>query len=678
MKCVLIHIVLVFLCFNSFGELNTDSLIQKLPELSGEERAKTLNILSYALANTDSTKCLKYSNEAIAWGSENYNNAVWATALYNKAECYYDFEELDKSLENYVKSLKLFVEMKDSLNIGETLNCIGLIYYLKGDYNAAAEKMCHALEYFQGRNFKGNAAHVYSNLGMIDNLIGENLKAVENYLHAAHLNKEIGEVSSIAVNYNGVGVAYFNLAQYDSSKVYYTKALKLFRKLNNHKREAIALNNIANIYVNTGDSLSVALGYYQQAMSVFESLNDLRSKAFVLEGLGGIYREIGNFDKAIACFNESIQLIKEHHFGFYVQQLNYRDLSLTYERMGRTKDAFSAFKKYSSYKDSLLREERTNQVAELEKKYQTRQKEAEIGRLNASRKLDQLQIKRDEELRSFGFVAILLLMSVILIVSIAYMNKKRTNAILSQKNMKIEEQQLELEKMNASKNKFFSIIAHDLKNPFHTVMGYSYLIDKEYERFSDEERKKYAADIYKSANSIFRLLQNLLDWSQSQTGRLRYSPQVLDFCGIYEGIENLLKSIADQKKIDLMVDIPLGLKVYADPMMLETILRNLMNNAIKFTDEHGWVEIIVQTKDDDTVQVCVQDSGVGMGANELENLFRIDSKVKRKGTHQEDGSGLGLVICDEFVKRNGGKLWAESEPGKGSRFFFTIPGLSSY
>lgn len=673
MKKVLFYILFVFFGVSASGQANVDSLLHILPTLSGIDSAEACNQLSLYFSGSDSLQSLKFANVALDWSQRNQNDTVKATALFNLGECYYSFDVNEKALEYYLKALDEYKKLNDSLNIGESLNSIGLVYYFSGDYNSAAAKFFNSLDYLKSSETRGNAAHVYSNLGMLNNRIGDNHSAVYNYRFAANLNKQIQDTASLAVNYNGLGVTYYNLTEYDSAKVYYNKALRLFQKLKNRKREAIALNNIANIYVNVGDSLSRAMNYYEDALKVFDELKDVRSKAFVLEGLGSIYREVGEYNKAISSFETSIALAKRHHLGYYIQQLNYNDLSITYERMGKTQLAFDAFKSYSFYKDSLLQEQRLDQVAELEKKYETQQKEAEISRLNASRQIDQLQIKRDHELRTFGIIAILLLVSIIFVISIAYINKKQINELLNDKNAKIEEQRLELEKLNASKNKFFSIIAHDLKNPFHTVMGYSYLLSKEYDHLPDMERRKYSSDLYKSASLIFRLLENLLDWSRSQTGRLKYTPQEIDFHDIYENIHSLLKPIADQKHIKLLTEIDdEDAHVFADPMMLETILRNLMNNAIKFTPDNGWVKTIVKG-DGANVQVCVQDNGIGIQNDELVNLFRIDSKVKRKGTNQEDGSGLGLIICEEFVKKNGGNIWVNSQQGKGSQFYFTIP-----
>ncbi len=658
--------------FSTWGQQMPDSLTMKLPELSGMERAEALVQLALNYATTDSAQSLSYANEAIDLAESLGDSVNLGLAIFNRGECYYYFDEYEAALESYSTSLEIFEELSDSVNIGDTHNAIGLAYYFTGEYNSAVSHFYKSLNYLQRAKHAEKAANVYSNLGLVFSRIGEYNKALQNYRVASAMNAAIPDSTSLAVNFNGMGVSFYNLEQYDSSKVYYNKALNLFKLQVNRQREAIALNNIANIYVNTGDSLQKALSSYEQAIGVFEDLGDLRSKAHTLEGLGCVYRELKNYSRAVQVFHESLKLTDENGYGYYLQQLNYYDLALTYERMGRMDDAYNAFKLYSAFKDSLLREERLNQVAELEQKYLTQQKEVEIERLNASRQIDQLKIQRNEEVRAFGMIAIVLLVVTIFLISVAYMNKRKRNQLLSMKNERIEDQRLELEKLNASKNKFFSIIAHDLKNPFHTVMGYAYLIHKESNGFSADEMKKYAGDIYRSANSIFRLLHNLLDWAHSQTGTLAYTPQKVSFLEVYASTESLIKPVADQKRISLHTEISEDVYVYADPRMLETVMRNLVNNAIKFTHQGGLVEVKVESEGHKVV-VCVEDNGVGMSSSDVRSLFQIDSKLKRKGTNNEDGSGLGLLVCNEFVQKNGGKIWVDSQNGKGSRFFFSVP-----
>jgi signal transduction histidine kinase len=279
-------------------------------------------------------------------------------------------------------------------------------------------------------------------------------------------------------------------------------------------------------------------------------------------------------------------------------------------------------------------------------------------------------------LKLLGFVTASLLLLFAFFISKKYLEKTRLNQLLEEKNQQIEQSEQELRLMNAAKNKFFSIIAHDLKNPLHTVMGFSYLLSHNYERFSQSERRKFATDIHQSTNNIFRLLENLLEWSKSQTGRLIFTPVETEFSRILENSASVLRPLAEQKKIQMTFSYSDDLKVFADPLMIETVLRNLINNAIKFTPDHGTIGIAAE-RIENNVRVNVSDTGIGIPETDVQKLFHIDSKVKRKGTNNEDGSGLGLILCKEFVSINNGSLWVESTSAEGSLFSFTIPAIAS-
>jgi signal transduction histidine kinase len=168
------------------------------------------------------------------------------------------------------------------------------------------------------------------------------------------------------------------------------------------------------------------------------------------------------------------------------------------------------------------------------------------------------------------------------------------------------------------------------------------------------------------------LLQNLLEWSRSQTGRLIFNPREIELNRIVDNSISVLRSLADQKNIRIEFNFDDDLSLFADPLMIETVLRNLINNAIKFTPENGLIEITAN-QIEDQISICVKDSGIGISKEDTMNLFRIDSTVKRKGTNNEDGSGLGLILCKEFVDKNNGTIWVNSTPDEGSSFFFTVP-----
>jgi len=250
---------------------------------------------------------------------------------------------------------------------------------------------------------------------------------------------------------------------------------------------------------------------------------------------------------------------------------------------------------------------------------------------------------------------------------------QKNNEILNQKQS-IEVQRKELESLNTTKDKFFAIIAHDLKNPFSTVLGLSELLAKEFESFEPDKLKVFIEQIYKYSNNTFNLLENLLQWSMLQTGRMPLRPKLIDFKGLIDENIELLRGNALQKGIKIETEIENDLFVYVDVSMITTVLRNLLSNAIKFTSQYGFIKIKVE-KDDKMVKVSVIDNGVGVSNQDLEKLFKIDSNPTTIGTSQEKGTGLGLILCKDFVERNGGKIWVESELEKGSRFIFVIPSV---
>ncbi len=230
----------------------------------------------------------------------------------------------------------------------------------------------------------------------------------------------------------------------------------------------------------------------------------------------------------------------------------------------------------------------------------------------------------------------------------------------------------ELKQLNATKDKYFSIIAHDLRNPFVTILGFSDLLLSDYAELSDEERKYYIEEMKKSADLSHNLLQNLLQWSRSQTGHIEFNSQKLNIHNIVRDNIELLKASAERKQIRIEHTLTDNLSAYADEDMLNSIIRNLITNAIKFTNKGGLISINAVQKNG-IAEITVSDTGVGMNESVRNNLFKLDATHSTSGTESEAGTGLGLILCKEFVEKNGGTIKVESEPGKGSKFIFTLP-----
>jgi len=237
---------------------------------------------------------------------------------------------------------------------------------------------------------------------------------------------------------------------------------------------------------------------------------------------------------------------------------------------------------------------------------------------------------------------------------------------------KVQQRTRKIEALNATRDKFFSIIAHDLRNPFNTILGLSEIALGNLQHPESEKGRKSVADIRDTAKHTFDLLQNLLWWARSQTGALDFQPGSFNISELIHENIDLLKSQAEKKNIVLKCQCSDEVMVTADTRMIDTVLRNLLSNAIKFTQQGGQIVIAVVSHDRQ-VEVSVADNGIGISAENIPRIFKLDNKYSRKGTDKERGSGLGLILCQEFIEKHGGVITVESEPGKGSTFRFSLP-----
>jgi PAS domain S-box-containing protein len=243
-------------------------------------------------------------------------------------------------------------------------------------------------------------------------------------------------------------------------------------------------------------------------------------------------------------------------------------------------------------------------------------------------------------------------------------NRKLAELTIQQKNQ-------ELQALNITKDKFFSIIAHDLKSPFNTLLGLSELLAENLSTYDEETLQTIVTNLYSTTVNTHKLLENLLDWARNQQNRIEYNPTKIDLFSVANDIIQLLKPTADAKNISLILNISSPFHAMADTYMINAVMRNLISNAIKFTSSKGFVRINAENKEN-MVLVSIEDNGIGIKPENILQLFRIDTNVSQEGTSGEKGTGLGLLLCMDFVKKHGGNLWVESEIGKGSTFFFTL------
>lgn len=254
-----------------------------------------------------------------------------------------------------------------------------------------------------------------------------------------------------------------------------------------------------------------------------------------------------------------------------------------------------------------------------------------------------------------------------------YVEELQANKLVLEENArKMSELNDNLRDLNLSKDKFFSIVAHDLRSPFSALLGFSEYLSQNIDELTTEEIKEYTGRIHKSLLNVFKLIENLLQWSRLQTNRLEFSPVSFSLNSLIEDIIEIYHGSAVHKGIKLIDLTPENINIRADKDMIETVIRNLISNAIKFTEREGSITIKAARYPGYT-EVEVEDTGIGISHEDQSRLFKLDENITTIGTEKEKGTGLGLIISREFVEKHGGTLRVESTPGKGSRFIFTLP-----
>jgi signal transduction histidine kinase len=334
--------------------------------------------------------------------------------------------------------------------------------------------------------------------------------------------------------------------------------------------------------------------------------------------------------------------------------------------------AYTYLNKAKLINDSILNAETAEKVNQIQYQYEIARREAENEHLVKQNLNKELQLSK-KNMTLYILTGIILLIAILVLLLVSQNRiKLKANHQLEAKNKLIGSQKEELIKLNASKDKFLSILAHDIKNPLSSIYGISDLLVNDYDKLSAEEKKTFTRDIHTLSTNLFEIINTLLTWSTSQSGMIAYRPKPFPIAELCSKSVHNLQTVAKQKDITLEWKANESQMVMADENMILSVLHNLLNNAIKYS-YHGTKIRIEVNEVDGFAQVSVIDTGTGLSPENQAKLFRYDQHFLNKGTAGESGTGLGLILCKDFVEKNGGIIRVESIVNKGSTFIFSLP-----
>ena len=448
----------------------------------------------------------------------------------------------------------------------------------------------------------------------------------------------------------------------------YKKALKYyFLALEHFEKDRTWVDGYPYTLFNIGESYhefknyDKTLEFYKKAIEEMDRLGWRKKIIDVNFKIAYVYLELNKINEVDSIINFNTNLIKEFEsLDLYIDNIffNYK----YFKKIGVSDSALYYYEKFRHLNDSLLETSITGQVASVLKDLQINKNSREN------------EIIAEQNIHRIYLLLFIIILFVFLIV-LAYSRlrlQKKSLIFQNEKTAALEKANSLLDEANQTKDKFFSIIAHDLKNPIGAIKSTSELLTTDFDMFEINEVKESIEDIYNSSSSVQVLLDSLLIWSRSQRGKLDFHPETFNFSLLINNIFSLLKSNAKQKNIKLIQEVSKDLEVFADSNMLNTVIRNLVSNAIKFTPENGEIKVIV-TKNINTTKIIVEDSGIGISMENQKKLFNFGTNYTTPGTNNEKGTGLGLILVNEFIDRHNGTIQIESEINNGTKFLINIP-----
>lgn len=617
-------------------------------------------------------------------------------SAYRDLVKYYQFYKMDSATYYANAANTYFTNKNYKIGIAYSIALLADIESDKGHYNYAIEQFQEALNLFISEGDKEGQIFSYGNIGMAFGRLGKLNEATRYFNTVDELSRKYKVDKYIANNYLRLGSVCELSNDLDKAMEYYNKSLEVDRVKKDVTNECYLYNNIGVVYAKKGDGKSAvglfrrayemskdnksryevaalsltnlgiahskflsgdsSLYFFKQALALNKQFGTPEMVARVLLGIGNLYNDENKVDTAIGYFEEGYRILKTGEAGQGVLSDILDELSTAYKKKGDYKKAYEYLYLLKFNDDSVFNIEKTIELANLHALHELKASKEKITKLS-------LEHQKNELRRNLYIIVVA---SLVLIISVLFIYQLQTRKL----NAKLVAHQKELEESNAVKDRLFSIIGHDLKGPVGSVAPLLEILEDD--STTAEERRTVFSLMKIQAEQTYEVLDKLLLWGRMLIKGSVYNPVSFLPVGCIEKNIQLLHAMANAKYISVKHNVSDGLKIKADADQFDFIIRNILSNAIKFTNAGGAIAIsAVLDKPKGMATFSIKDNGVGMDEDTLKHLFTIGSS--KRGTANEQGTSIGLMLCKTFVTENGGTIWVESAVGVGSEFFFTMP-----
>jgi signal transduction histidine kinase len=651
---------------------NIDSLKQLLTVQKGSERLNTLLALSQRNLYVDSKQSKIYAEEALSLARQLGDENSRAMAYYFLGFSKYRLGNYTEALNDLNESMDSFNNLKNYYSLAMARNMAAIINYYIGRYEIATKLYSQNLVYYKSGSMMKDYSKMLINLANVYYQKGNYDKALENLLEAEPIAKQYASNDDYLIGnlFGNIGEAYFGKKEYTLALNNYQTAIEYLNKIK-------LIDGIANIQMDIGaahlemKNFPGAINYFNLALKNYIEIKYTKGVMDVKEKIVGYYKAVNQPAKALEelhnlellCIDakDTVMLSKcyNHYAGIYEAKNDYAAAS-------------KYFRKYFTLKNIIEKEEHKQNIIALQVVTDAEQKEMDNMVLKQVNELQKERLKRNM-LIYFSVIAGLILFSVFLYVLYKKeKNIRKYTVLLEKKNEEINVQNIKLEEIIQAKDKFFSILAHNLKNPFWAILGLNKLLGENYYEYSDSEKMEIITRMGSSTENVYKLFENLLSWAKTQQSTIKPIKEKLNAAGLFYNSIKPYEIRAKDKNVNINVKADKDIFFSADKFMLETIIGNFVDNAIKFSHENSNVTVAA-FRDNKELTILIEDNGIGIAEDKIGKLFKIGENISSKGTLREEGTGLGLIICNEFVKLNNGQVTVESILNEGTKFTVRLP-----
>ncbi|MFK5856998.1 MAG: ATP-binding protein [Bacteroidota bacterium] len=621
---------------------------------------------------------LKQYKLALAYTNNLDSERDKAVILSNIALLFSHIYEID-SAKLYFNKTILFAEENNILDIqNKAVFDLGNLNLNQGNYIDAAHNLTKVKEQLEINHDSVLLMYVHSAFGILYTRLNKFEPALLNYKKAIELDQVIPGVDNISNNYINIGELYFSLqSNFDTALYFYQKAIETALPHFKNNIELSANINSGNTFLEMNELDSVN-SYYQKAISdtLINSFPD--RKAALLINIGVYHIKNKDYIEARHYLNTGLDMVNKLGILHY-KVVALHKLSLLDSIEGNFKQSRQYYVDFKTVSDSLKKINAENEIAILE-----------FEKFMEQEKLNNQDLVEENEIKSkMMWLSIATVLALLILLFMLYLNRTRVkhlhkllsgkhedlkilNEELTVTNETLVTQQEQLKELNISKDKFFSILSHDLKSPFNGLLGMLGLINDEWEQISDEEKRNMLQLLFSSSKKTYNLLEDILSWAKTQQGLIKSKPEIININTKIKETTDLLMAQIVAKDQQLTLDVPAKLEINSDELLFSHIIQNLVNNAIKFTPQNGSITVKSDTIDNQ-IHVCVIDDGIGIPKDKISKIFDMNSDFNRPGTAGEKSTGMGLLLTKEYAKIINAKLTVKSIEGKGSTFCLIVP-----